>query len=157
MTEPSVQQPPSNLKRRTIFIKKKLQLRYMLLIVLSVLCGLSIMALELTATLNDLFDKYPVLVQPIYDQFIPIVASFFYKIIIYVLFVVLISAILSHKMAGPVYRFEQTCKAIAKGDFSQRVRLREGDQFTELQDEFNKMMDRVEAEINKHSETKETK
>ena len=147
----------SNLKRRTIFVKKKLQLRYMLLIVLSVLCGLAIMTLELTATLNDLFDKYPVLVQPIYDQFIPIVSSFFYKIAIYVLFVVLISAILSHKMAGPVYRFEQTCKAIAKGDFSQRVRLRKGDQFTELQDEFNKMMDRVEEEIKKNPGNKDTK
>jgi signal transduction histidine kinase len=122
----------------------------MLMIVLSVLCGLAIMTFELTATLNDLFDNYPVLVQPIYDQFIPIAASFFYKIAIYVLFVVLISAILSHKMAGPVYRFEQTCKEIAKGDFSKRVRLRKGDQLTELQDEFNKMMDRVEAEINKN-------
>ena len=139
-------------KRRTIFIKKALQLRYMMMIILSVLCGLAIMTFELTATLNDLFDSYPVLVQPIYDEFIPIAASFFYKIAIYLLFVVLISAILSHKMAGPVYRFEQTCKEIAKGDFSQRVRLRQGDQLTELQAEFNKMMDRVEAEINKNKE-----
>ena len=136
------------LQRRTIFIKKKLQLRYMLLIVTSVLCGLAIMTLELCATLNELFDAYPVLVQPIYDEFIPIVSSFFYKIAIYVLLVVIISAILSHKMAGPVYRFEQTCKAIAKGDFSQRVRLRKGDRLTELQDEFNKMMDVVENRIN---------
>ena len=52
-------------------------------------------------------------------------------------------------MAGPVYRFEQTCKAIAKGDFSQRVHLRKGDQLTDLQDEFNNMMDRVEEEIKK--------
>jgi methyl-accepting chemotaxis protein len=147
---PAPQNQQTQFKRRTIFIKKALQLRYMLMIVLSVLCGLAIMTFELTATLNDLFDNYPVLVQPIYDQFIPIAASFFYKIAIYVLFVVLISAILSHKMAGPVYRFEQTCKEIAKGDFSKRVRLRKGDQLTELQDEFNKTMDRVEAEINKN-------
>lgn len=143
---------PTPFKRRTIFIKKQLQIRYMLLIIFSVLCGLTIMALELTATLNDLFDAYPVLVQPIYDEFIPIAASFFYKIVIYLLFVVLISAILSHKMAGPVYRFEETCKAIAQGDFSQRVHLRKGDNFMELQDEFNKMMDRVEAEINKNKQ-----
>ncbi len=147
-------QPPQQqqFKRRTIFIKKNLQLRYMMLIILSVLCGLAIMTFELTATLDELFDAYPVLVQPIYDEFIPIAASFFYKIAIYLLFVVLISAILSHKMAGPVYRFEQTCKAIAKGDFSQRVHLRQGDQLVELQDEFNKMMDRVEAEINKNKQ-----
>ncbi|MBR4592782.1 MAG: HAMP domain-containing protein [Elusimicrobiaceae bacterium] len=137
-------------RRGTIFIKKNLQIRYMVLIILSVLCGLAIMTFELTATLSDLFDTYPVLVQPLYDQFIPIAANFFYKIAIYLLFVVVFSAFLSHKMAGPVYRFEQTCKAIAKGDFSQRVHLRQGDQFTELQDDFNAMMDRVEAEINKN-------
>ena len=143
-------QPQTQFKRRTIFIKKNQQLRYMLMIILSVLSGLAIMTLELTATLNDLFDAYPVLVQPIYDQFIPIAAGFFYKIAIYVLFVVLISAILSHKMAGPVYHFERVCKAIAKGDYSQRVHLRKGDQLTDLQVEFNKMMDRIEAEINKN-------
>ena len=143
-------QTQTQFKRRTIFIKKNQQLRYMLMIILSVLSGLAIMTLELTATLNDLFDAYPVLVQPIYDQFIPIAAGFFYKIAIYVLFVVLISAILSHKMAGPVYHFERVCKAIAKGDYSQRVHLRKGDQLTDLQEEFNKMMDRIEAEINKN-------
>ena len=135
-------------QRRTIFIKKNLQIRYMVLMVACVLCGLAIMGLELTATLNDLFDAYPVLVQPLYDEFIPIVSSFFYKIAIYILLVVIISAIVSHKMAGPVYRFEQTCREIAKGDFSQRVHLRKGDQLTELQDAFNAMMDTVEKRIN---------
>lgn len=144
-------QPPQ-FKRRTIFIKKNLQIRYMMLIILSVLCGLAIMTFELTATLDELFDNYPVLMQPLYDQFLPLAAGFAYKIAIYLLLVIIISAILSHKMAGPVYRIEQTCKDIAKGDFSQRVRLRQGDQFTELQDEFNKMMDRVEAEINKNKQ-----
>ena len=141
--------PSTYFKRRTIFVKKSLQLRYMALIVLSVLAGLLIMAYELTFTLNEAFDKYPVLLQPLYDQFPSLAYSFIYKLIIYIVFVVLISAILSHKMAGPVYRFEQTCKAVAKGDFSQRVHLRKGDQLMELQEEFNKMMDRVEAEVNK--------
>ena len=135
-------------QRRTIFIKKNLQLRYMVLMVTCVLCGLAIMTLELMATLNDLFDAYPVLMQPIYDEFVPIISDFFYKIAIYVLLVIVISAIVSHKMAGPVYRFEQTCKAIAKGDFSQRVHLRKGDRLQELQTEFNKMMDVVENRIN---------
>ena len=121
----------------------------MSLICLSVLCGLLIMGLELMLTVNELFDTYPILMQPLYDSFVPLATHFLYKMAIYVLFVVLISAIVSHKMAGPIYRFEQTCKAVANGDFSQRVRLRKGDQFVELQDDFNKMMDRVEEEIRK--------
>lgn len=151
MTENQPINTKPQFKRRTIFIKKKLQLRYMTLIILSVLAGLLIMAYELIFTLHDIFDKYPVLLQPLYDHFPSIAYGFVYKILVYIVFVVLISAILSHKMAGPVYRFEQTCKAIAKGDFSQRVHLRKGDQLMELQDEFNKMMDRIEAEINKKS------
>ena len=145
MTQPTPSPVP--FQRRTIFIKKSLQLRYMILIVTCVLCGLAIMGMELVATLNDLFDAYPVLMQPIYDEFGPIVSAFFYKIAIYILLVVIISAIVSHKMAGPVYRFEQTCKAIAKGDFSQRVHLRKGDRLTDLQNEFNKMMDVVEERV----------
>ena len=71
----SPQQSPQNeynnrFKRRTIFIKKNLQLRYMMLIIISVLSGLAIMTFELTATLNDLFDNYPVLIQPLYDEFL---------------------------------------------------------------------------------------
>ena len=75
-------QPPQ-FKRRTIFIKKNLQIRYMMLIILSVLCGLAIMTFELTATLDELFDNYPVLMQPLYDQFLPLAAGFAYKIAIY--------------------------------------------------------------------------
>lgn len=141
--------PKAKFQRRTIFIKKKQQLHYMVLIIASVLAGLLIMAFELAFTLNEIFDQYPVLLQPIYDNFPSIAYGFIYKLILYLMLVVLISAILSHRMAGPVYRFEQTCKAVAKGDFSQRVHLRKGDQLMELQDEFNKMMDRVEAEIKK--------
>ncbi len=149
----SPQQDRPQFKRRTIFIKKNLQVRYMMMIILSVLCGLAIMTFEITATLNDLFDTYPVLVQPIYDQFIPIASEFFYKIAIYLLFVVLISAILSHKMAGPVYHFERVCKAIAKGDYSQRIHLRKGDQLMDLQEDFNAMMDRIEAELKKDKQS----
>ena len=134
-------------KRRTIFIKKSLQLRYMMLIIFSVLIGLGIMTFELSATLDEIFDRYPVLIQPLYDNLLPIMTSFAYKLALYILCVVVISALVSHNMAGPVYRFEQVCKAIAKGDYSQRVHLRKGDQFMDLQDAFNQMMDKIQADM----------
>ncbi len=151
MTENASQTPQQagapQFKRRTIFIKKNLQVRYMLMIIFSVLIGLGIMAFELTVTLNELFDRYPVLVQPLYDHLLPIMTAFTYKLSLYVLCVVVISALVSHKMAGPVYRFEQVCKAITKGDYSQRVHLRKGDQLMDLQDAFNEMMDKIETDL----------
>ncbi len=56
-------------------------------------------------------------------------------------------------MAGPVYHFERVCKAIAKGDYSQRIHLRKGDQLMDLQEDFNAMMDRIEAELKKDKQS----
>jgi len=39
---------------------------------------------------------------------------------------------LTHRLAGPLYRFEQTIKAILSGDLSVRIRLREKDEFQDL-------------------------
>ena len=39
---------------------------------------------------------------------------------------------LTRRLAGPLYRFEQTIKAILKGDLSIRIRLREKDEFQDL-------------------------
>lgn len=40
--------------------------------------------------------------------------------------------VLTHRLAGPLYRFEQTIKAILNSDLSVRIRLREKDEFQEL-------------------------
>jgi methyl-accepting chemotaxis protein len=39
---------------------------------------------------------------------------------------------LTHRLAGPLYRFEQTIKAILSSDLSVRIRLRETDEFQEI-------------------------
>ena len=45
----------------------------------------------------------------------------------------------SHKIAGPVYRLEETTKLIAAGDLTHKVHLRQGDELGDLQDAFNSM------------------
>lgn len=46
-----------------------------------------------------------------------------------------------HRVAGPVYRFKQTVRDIAAERPVRFVRLREGDELLELQDDFNDMLD----------------
>ncbi|ACC97861.1 Putative methyl-accepting chemotaxis sensory transducer [Elusimicrobium minutum Pei191] len=136
-------------KRRIIFIKKEMQFKYMFLIGISVILGIAIMTFEVLTTLQNIYANYPMVLQPLYDKFIPISLTIGLKMVIFLILVMLVSAILSQKMAGPIYRFEVTCKEIAKGDFSKRVNLRKGDEFGDLQKDFNNMMDVVEAEIKK--------
>jgi len=51
----------------------------------------------------------------------------------------------SHRIVGPIFRFEKTMKALIAGDFPQRVRLRKGDNFTHLEPVINELAARFEA------------
>lgn len=46
---------------------------------------------------------------------------------------------LSHRISGPVYRFTQTLRKVAQGDFSQVVKLREKDEMQDLRAQINEM------------------
>ncbi len=54
---------------------------------------------------------------------------------------------LSHKIAGPLYRFDQSFKAVAQGNMSLRVHLRKGDEALELTQSFNAMMETLEGSV----------
>ncbi|WP_424243934.1 nitrogen fixation/metabolism regulation signal transduction histidine kinase [Elusimicrobium posterum] len=160
-TQPQAAAPAPGKKpqfqRRTLFIKKEMQLHYMFLIVFSVVMGIAIMSFEVISVLHEAFSNFPMLLQPFYDNLVPITLTLGLKVFIYVVLVVLVSSILSHKTAGPIYKFEKTCREIAEtGDFSKRVFLRKGDQFIDLQKDFNAMMDRVEAEVKKLKEKEDS-
>jgi hypothetical protein len=47
----------------------------------------------------------------------------------------------THRVVGPVYRFETFLADLAKGDFSSRVRLRKGDNFRETEEVINRLAD----------------
>jgi methyl-accepting chemotaxis protein len=53
--------------------------------------------------------------------------------------VFVLSILITHTIAGPVYRLEQTAKEIAKGNLGIVTRLRPRDEFKELADAFNDM------------------
>ncbi len=61
--------------------------------------------------------------------------------------VFILSILITHTIAGPIYRLEQTAKAIADGDLSIQTRLRPRDEFKELADAFNDMCTGISARI----------
>jgi len=52
-----------------------------------------------------------------------------------------IGILLSHRISGPVYRFTQIAKSVAKGDLSQVIKLREKDELQDLRSQLNDMLD----------------
>jgi hypothetical protein len=50
----------------------------------------------------------------------------------------------SHRVYGPIYRIVRTLTLVREGDWSKRIKLRDGDHLTELADHLNTFLDWLE-------------
>ncbi len=134
----NTQSKPAQFQRKTILIKKHLQYRYMALIFFSVLLAFLIVGLDIAWTVSKVVNDHPMM-QPLLDELSSMVPLFGLKVVMYMVMVLIVSAVVSHRMAGPIFKFEKSCATVAEGDLTHRVYLRQGDQLTDLQDQFNNM------------------
>ncbi|MDT8287395.1 MAG: methyl-accepting chemotaxis protein [Elusimicrobiales bacterium] len=125
-------------QRKTILIKKGLQYRYMALITMSVLVAFLIVGLDLIWTLSKLVNERPMM-QPMLEEMASMGPLFLIKMVMYMIIVLIMSAVVSHRMAGPIFKFEKSCATLAEGDLTYRVWLRKGDHLEDLQEQFNNM------------------
>lgn len=59
----------------------------------------------------------------------------------------IISIYITHKLAGPIYRFEKTVKDLINGDLSVRIRLRKKDDLKELANLFNQLLGNIDKSL----------
>lgn len=57
--------------------------------------------------------------------------------------------LLSHRIAGPIYRIERSIQGVEQGDLTMRVYLRDKDEFKDLGDLFNSMTGNLNDRVNK--------
>ncbi|MDN5278371.1 MAG: hypothetical protein PWR01_2336 [Clostridiales bacterium] len=140
-------------RRRTYLIKTGLQLRYMGIIIstmLMVAFGVGWIIYHTSwskiANTPDLtLDKLSL----IFDSVNGILMRW---IVVFVFIIAILSIFVSHKIAGPVYRLEETTRIIASGDLTYQVNLRQGDELQDLQEAFNKMSDSLRNMVAKDRE-----
>jgi len=142
MSDNAQQKPAQQFQRKTIMIKKSLQYRYMALIFASVLAAFVIVALDALWTISKVVGEHPMMT-PLLEEFSSMAPLFIIKVLMYMVIVLIVSAVISHRMAGPIFKFEKSCATVAGGDLTHRVYLRKGDELTDLQNQFNNMMDAV--------------
>lgn len=131
-------------QRKIIFIKKKFQFKLVSFVMLCVLFATALITYEFLSLLQEIFKKHPALLQSIFAEGPSLIIFFLIKIAICFIIILLFTALLSNKIAGPIYRFEEAFKQVAKGDKKVRVALRQGDTLRDLEREFNNMMDILE-------------
>lgn len=141
-------------QRKTIIVNRNLQYRYMFIIAFTSLIAFMLVALDVIWNIYKVVEEHPMML-PLLDEMFSNVPLMVFKLVIYILIVVIFSAVISHKIAGPIYKFEKSCDKIASGDLTHRVYLRKGDYLVELQNSFNKMIDNLHRIIKINQDLKE--
>lgn len=133
-------------QRRTVLIKRALQLKYVAMVFFSALIASLLVGLDVYYTMaNLLLAENPAMSATI-GQFHTIILV---KIVLYLAIILLISLYVSHRFAGPIHRFEKSAQVVASGDLTHRVSLRTGDELLELQEEFNGMLASLQSLVQK--------
>ena len=134
-------------RRKRYLVKKGLQFRYLGLIFIAIILPtllvvgclyyliFSLMAEQLGIPESIAYNLFPVFkkVNLILLLGIPIisVALLFWGLLI------------SHRIAGPIYRLERELDRIAQGDFSLRLKIRRKDELGSIAEGINKVLDRI--------------
>ena len=133
------------IKRRIYFIEKSFQAKFIMkfcgLVALGGLLTVGLLYLWAARATTVSIVNSRVVVNTTADFILPLLI----QTVIIVTMVVAIATILvtlfvSHKIAGPLYRFKKVMEAMGEGDFLSQVKIRKGDQLQDLAKIFDEMI-----------------
>ena len=131
-------------KRRQYFIKKDFQFKFILKFCLIVLIGTilstGLLFLFSQGTLTSSFQQSRLVIKNTSLAILPaVIYTNLITLGLITLATIVVTLFVSHKIAGPLFRFEKELKDIEKGDLTKSIKLRKKDQTTDLADSLNKM------------------
>ena len=147
-------------RRKNYFIKKKFQgdfiFKFCALVVLGLVISGFILYRFSRGTVTTTFVDSRLSIVSTADYILPgLLASSLITIILISIAAALVVMYLSHRIAGPLFRFEKSTQEIGKGDLTLKIKLRSTDEIAKLADCFNEMLDNLKQhllEIKKKSE-----
>jgi len=131
-------------KRRHFFVKKSYQFKFILKFCLIVLAG-SILSTGLVllfsrGTLTSSFENSRLVVTNTASAILPLViVTNIVTIGVITIATIVVVLFISHKIAGPLFRFEKELKEIGEGDLTKLIKLRKNDQITDMAEDLNIM------------------
>ena len=132
-------------RRKQYFVKKDFQfkfiLKFCLLILIGAILSTGLLFLFSQGTLTSSFQQSRLLIEN--------TALVIHPAVIYTnpitlglitLATIVVTLFISHKLAGPMFRFEKELKEIGKGDLTKRLEVRKKDPITGMADSLNEMI-----------------
>jgi methyl-accepting chemotaxis protein len=139
-------------RRRHYFIKKDYQSKFILKFCLLVLGGL-ILATGLVfvfsyGTVTTHFEHGRLIVKNTAFAIMPaVILTNSITLIIVVLATIMVVLYISHKIAGPMFRFEKELETLATGDLTSKIFLRKADQFLKMSEHFNMVIAALHGKV----------
>lgn len=133
-------------KRRTVLIKRNLQLKYAAIVFAAVVFTALIVGVGSYLSMFRLIQQENPGLMP---NLMSALKMDVMKMGIFLGIMFVVSMFVSHRWAGPIYRFERSAQVLSTGDLTHRVSLRTGDELMELQDELNAMVASLQRLVQK--------
>lgn len=143
---------PAKFKRRQYFIQKEFQFRFILKFCIVLFVGIVIstglLFLLSKGTLTSSFEQSRLVVKKTAFAILPSVfLSNLITLALITLAAIAVTLLVSHKLAGPLFRFQKELDQIAAGDLTKAVKLREKDQITAMAESLDKMRVSLQSKI----------
>ena len=141
---------PQKFKRTQYLISTKFQLKYvsqilLLMFLTAVLCSFVVYYTGMIVLGEKLASVYP---QGRLMAILTMVnIRVFFSVILVSPLVAIIAILLSHRIAGPIYRIESFLTSMASGNLAYRLTLRQGDEFMNIADKINLLIDSLKSTI----------
>jgi methyl-accepting chemotaxis protein len=134
-------------RRSRIYVNTELQFRYSVILIIVVTIEAIVFSIPFSYAFKILVTSN-----------IPEKVYLFYAILllsfgIITVLNIFLGTLLSHKIAGPLYNFEQRIKAITNGDLTTFAELREGDELKDFGISFNEMIRALKKAVIQDRET----
>ena len=139
-------------KRRHYFIKKEFQFKFILKFCLILLAGIlvstALVYLLSMGTLTSSYENSKLVIENTARAIMPtLIMTNLITSAVIVLAAIAVTLFISHRLAGPMFRFEKDLRRVGDGDLRTRIQLRKKDQLAHIALEFNRMTENTHHKI----------
>jgi len=125
--------------RKKFMVERGFQIRFMAVIIISMVLialvtGLSIYTAVMQTLVNQFHGESLAVIK------YAITSKIFVRSLLLIFAIAIISVFISHRIAGPIYKFQRILEALASGEKVQEIKLRKRDEFYELARAINNLI-----------------
>ena len=141
-----------NIKRRQHFVQKEFQSKFILKFCMvsftGIIISIGLLFLFSKNTLTSSFEQSKLVIKNTASAILPSVfLSHLIALVLITLLAIVVTLLISHKLAGPLFRFQKELREIGEGNLTQVIKLRKNDQVKAMADSLNQMRTNLQNKI----------